>query len=775
MEESSISFQVKKYINRKISKGTLLLNKEGYQFISVNGYLERRKVFWKSTTYQLGKEDISTFFFIKKISTYISITDGNEVNEKFYINNADQKRITDFIENITGVIERDLARIDRSGECQVREVTKQENATKVSEEKAKEEVSSDKKDDGNSVVREEYSNFRKAIQQRDEKEEEERLSFEKIKHESVTEEEKVELLRFRSAIRLRDEKEEKERLAYEKAKKEELAKKQQEEQECGKTTKKEYENSSYDTAESAEELLKAVEKEKAKYQIQKQENYSLDEIPTFTESEIRILDEDYSYTRFKDYIIDLCEGYFICDNDQIVVSALDFLAVYILADYDKKFINEIEKAYNLLFTEVNTRVNNTIISDQISLMVEESYDQHLNVVKMTDLLIIAIEESVRDTLSNQLFWREDINGDQSNSYLHLEYTFPIFVHKYFERSYDLNFDKEEAYQGKVNRVWNYIKQQKGVVSIAEIRSNVCPCSQETIKGVLSKGGILDYHQAYISTENISFSKEELNTWDDNIRQQLLEHGICHINQIYDTEKDKFSYFLGRAAINSSERLYSVIDYLFHDIYNFRYPYISNKNTIIEAPEIRLRKYALQKDEITVSDILQYSRTNYLYLENILRFLNSLNDRMLFLNRSSLVSIDKLGVSKMTATEIGLLIHEELRDRNVNTIAIRDLQCISNFPVISEAWDEWLIYSMLLKWSNIVHVCVTNTKFSLAIPVVSTKENGDQSEIAKIAQKYQGQIDHTLTRKVDNLDNLDELIEDYIELEDVDDFDEEDGI
>ncbi len=327
----------------------------------------------------------------------------------------------------------------------------------------------------------------------------------------------------------------------------------------------------------------------------------------------------------------------------------------------------------------------------------------------------------------------------------------------------------ETIEKKVLVIHSYILSQIRPVTLGQIRSKFAHCSRELMLRVVEKGSVLDYYDRFLAKNNCKIKESIINDLTNKI-YSLCDYndGICHIEQVYESFRYQYRDFLAANYVDEPKHLYGFLSGFCTNTFGFLFPYIARKGIHIEPPELRLRKYVYQHSEITVDDILLYAKQHYIKYNGLLDFLNSLNDRMLIKNRKTVISIDKTDLSWSKAVEIEKRIKEELIQRNY--CAIRELNCMVKFPKCSIPYDEWLIYSILLKWGTEVYIQTTQGQFRYSIPVVSIRGYLGKKELSEIANRFAGNTDYVLTSKVDDLDSIDELIMDYIDLDDIYDLD-----
>lgn len=79
------------------------------------------------------------------------------------------------------------------------------------------------------------------------------------------------------------------------------------------------------------------------------------------------------------------------------------------------------------------------------------------------------------------------------------------------------------------------------------------------------------------------------------------------------------------------------------------------------------------------------------------------------------------------------------------------------PKINVPWTEWLLYSVLNKWTHKISVSTSSNQFRMAVPLIAPIGEMDIGAFADInINKHNNLI------KIDNLDDIDSLLEDILD-------------
>ncbi len=318
---------------------------------------------------------------------------------------------------------------------------------------------------------------------------------------------------------------------------------------------------------------------------------------------------------------------------------------------------------------------------------------------------------------------------------------------YFRKDY-VSRDKE--FTSIYSSIVEFIKEAKYPVKKDEIKAHFQGITDIVIALSTSDSNILNYFGEYLHGSNLVIRESEKNYLIEYLAALLSDGDAHHITEIYsDINKDRPELF-NRNAVIGSYSAFSVLEYLFREEYQFSRPYIALNGVEIGRPNERLHEYLYNMDKFCVSDITEFAKENHMQIHALIEFINSLNDKYLMVDIDTLASIEEIGIDSSIASEVEMSISREI----TNTKPIRDLQCFSRLPRINEPWNEWLIYSVLKKWSKKLDVALSSSQLRQSIPLVSFVGEMDASKFKDISTA-------PLRIKIDNMENIDDLIADIL--------------
>lgn len=135
------------------------------------------------------------------------------------------------------------------------------------------------------------------------------------------------------------------------------------------------------------------------------------------------------------------------------------------------------------------------------------------------------------------------------------------------------------------------------------------------------------------------------------------------------------------------------------------PYVSKQGTQIIDAKSRLLDFIYSFDEIKISDITAFARENYLQIVNIMEFIDALNNDFFFKNSKTIIREKCLKTKPSEMKELISIIYREIEQSG--TMPIRDLDCFYKLHIPDVKTNEWLIYSIINKYSDELDVGATS--------------------------------------------------------------------
>lgn len=384
------------------------------------------------------------------------------------------------------------------------------------------------------------------------------------------------------------------------------------------------------------------------------------------------------------------------------------------------------KAKEYISKELANKIHSYIVDSQATIFLTNVL---FNMFE-DELLVFGIDNKyymqavLRELYGNEFFFRRDyVSKDDTVTSIYAELV-------QFIKRFDYPITREDVY--------------KEFPGLTDIVLNIAA----------SDSDVLNLFGKYIHGSKLPLVDSDKGYFKSIINKYVEYDGICYYGDLYDYMVRDDEDRLRRLFINIPTSLFSVLGYLFRDEYQFKRPFIAKLGVEIGNPVLQLKEMILSSDSISFAEIVEFMKENHCQPYSYLDYYNGYSDTHLLANGDSLATFDYLGIDDTVAVSAVHILEESVSE----CMPIRDIGCIHNLPRINVPWNEWLIYSVIRKWSDKLEVGVSNSIFKLAFPLVSPKGMMNASEFGGQAVSAESSY------KIDDLDNLDDLIADIIDLD-----------
>ena len=240
-------------------------------------------------------------------------------------------------------------------------------------------------------------------------------------------------------------------------------------------------------------------------------------------------------------------------------------------------------------------------------------------------------------------------------------------------------------------------------------------------------GILNFFGKYMAESNLIFYEGEKEYLYNKIGKFVRDGSVAHIKELYcDISQERGEIFTRNSALDSFSA-FSILECLFSNSFQFSRPNIALQGKDICTSAEQMHNFLYSFDEITIFEIQKFARKIHFQISSILDFVDECNDEYMIVNNNLIMKISKLGIDETIAKTI-----ENILAKYVNkTMIIANITILENLPKINYAWTDWLIYSVLKKWSTLFSVGINSTQLRYSIPLVAPRGTLDVSEFKDV--------------------------------------------
>lgn len=302
------------------------------------------------------------------------------------------------------------------------------------------------------------------------------------------------------------------------------------------------------------------------------------------------------------------------------------------------------------------------------------------------------------------------------------------------RDYVLKSENADLY----SLVEQYVKNTEGIITKNDIQREFPGITDVTIQMIAQATGVLNMNGYYVHIDNLGLTESDIALLKTQIDDVLNDGAIHHVKSIFNKAKKLTAGLLLRIGINHYLQFYYLIHELFSDEYEFNRPYIAKLGIEVISGERQLVERILMQDITSFSDIRSYAKEIGLIIDRYIQFVDRNNDSFIFMDKRNVVTLDYLQVTEETFLGIDDILKSFIGDRN-----FRPLNEFFDYwllPKIKVAWNEWLLYSVINKYSEQYNATVSSNTLAEAVPILISEKfdesTADFSQVQKIETKPQ---------------------------------------
>ncbi len=340
-------------------------------------------------------------------------------------------------------------------------------------------------------------------------------------------------------------------------------------------------------------------------------------------------------------------------------------------------------------------------------------------------------------ITNTIFnlFEDKLRAEGINNKYHLQGVLHALVpNKYFfKRDY---VSKSKDITSMYTEITKYVIQSDKPVTKAQIRQEFPGVTDIVISFAMQDENIICGFSVYMSKDFIASQSDNVETLREIISEMVADGEIHKSEDLMSILSLMHPEIIEEFEIESRYTLFSIVEALFKDEFSLSRPFFALKGVEIGKQEERMRDYLEGKDEVDIDEFMEFVRDNSFVVWNILTQLNAFNDIYLLKNKNTLISIDSTGLNRYKAEYVEEYIDEIIKGNEV--LVLNNLN-YSLLPKINIQWNDWLVYSVINKWSNKYKVMMSSSQFRYSVPIIYRleEEPKDLEELLNIIKRKRG--------------------------------------
>ena len=284
---------------------------------------------------------------------------------------------------------------------------------------------------------------------------------------------------------------------------------------------------------------------------------------------------------------------------------------------------------------------------------------------------------------------------------------------------------------------NFIKEAAFQVDRAQIQKHFPGVPDIVIQFAIESPEIINYFGKYIHASKLRISESEREYLKQNIDTIIADGAQHHIKELYNLVSIERPEIFTRNGVFYPFSAYSLIEYLFRDDYKFTRPFIAQQGVEITGTSDVLREEVYSHESYDLKELSSFANENHLVISSTLDFIDGCNDEYLMISDQKMMRIASIGVDEQIAQQVENIVVGEIEE----TTPIYKIIGLRELPKVNVPWTDWLVYSVLKKWSHKIDLAASNKQFRYAIPLASPKGKmcAESFEYAYKDPDYKGEI------------------------------------
>lgn len=255
----------------------------------------------------------------------------------------------------------------------------------------------------------------------------------------------------------------------------------------------------------------------------------------------------------------------------------------------------------------------------------------------------------------------------------------------------------------------FIKNANGAVTKDEIRAAFPGITDIMINlHVTGNENVLlwDFGK-YIHVSKLSLEDDAIDRLSI-VLKEYTKNGTVSVRKIYDKLFILGNEFMISNDITNHIALFSLLQYLFGDEYEFSRPYIAPKNSTTLTEDVLIREYVSNFDQLTISDLKTYLDDMHIRIINYTALLDDLSEEFLRIDEDLLMRRIKLKLSEEIIDRIEEVLLALMGQ--VGYISSRVSFDFSFFPNVGVKWTPFLLVSIIKSSGKRIKAIDMNTDY-----------------------------------------------------------------
>lgn len=282
-------------------------------------------------------------------------------------------------------------------------------------------------------------------------------------------------------------------------------------------------------------------------------------------------------------------------------------------------------------------------------------------------------------------------------------------HKYhISRDY---LSKDKNVTSVYHTITSFIKDANRVITKQELQNEFPGVPDNVFAFALADENIIVGLGSYAHKNYIEKFKVSLQSIVREMNKIVADGDIHNCQELFDTLKKELPAIIEEINISDRYFLFSILEEFWADKFEFRRPFFAKVGVAIAKQDERIKEFVSSNAETDMSDLRGYINENSFVVSSLLELVDNLNDIVIYKNKETLVRIDDAGLNEEIQIAIDSFLDAQIGKNKVPS----EITDFCKLPDVGIEWNEWLLYSVVKKWSKKYLAITTNNIYTMAEP------------------------------------------------------------
>jgi hypothetical protein len=279
---------------------------------------------------------------------------------------------------------------------------------------------------------------------------------------------------------------------------------------------------------------------------------------------------------------------------------------------------------------------------------------------------------------------------------------------HFSRDY---ISKDKNVTSVYHSIVAFIRDAGRIVTKQELQNEFLGVPTNVFAFALSDENIIVGLGTYAHKDYVEKFKVSLQFIAREMSKIVADGEIHNCQELFDILKKELPAIIEEINIPDRYFLFSIMEEFWADKFEFRRPFFAQTGVYIAKQDERISDFVIGNAETDIVDLKGFINENSFIVNSLLELIDGMNDTVVFKNRDTLIKIDNTSLTEDIQLAVDAILDLQI-GKNKLPSKVEDFK---DFPDVGIEWNEWLLYSVVKKWSKKYSVATTSNTLSMAEP------------------------------------------------------------